>query len=73
MEDENLTIHSLRHTYTSIAIANGADVKTLQKQLGHASATITLDTYAGLWPERLGEVSDAVNEARSAVIVSNRV
>lgn len=63
MEDGGVTIHSLRHTYASIAIANGADVKTLQKQLGHASATITLDTYAGLWPERLGQVADAVGEA----------
>ncbi|MDF7641465.1 tyrosine-type recombinase/integrase [Bifidobacterium sp. ESL0784] len=73
MEDEGITIHSLRHSYASIAIANGADVKTLQKQLGHASATITLDTYAGLWPERLNEVADAVNDARDKAIVFNRV
>lgn len=68
-----LRIHSLRHTYASIAIANGADVKTLQSQLGHASATETLNTYSALWPERLGEVASAVNNARSAAIVSNRV
>lgn len=43
-EIEDLRIHSLRHTYASIAIANGADVKTLQSQLGHASATETLNT-----------------------------
>ena len=35
MEDEDVTIHSLRHTYASFAIAQGADVKTLQMQLGH--------------------------------------
>ncbi|WP_273173710.1 tyrosine-type recombinase/integrase [Bifidobacterium crudilactis] len=68
-----LRIHSLRHTYASIAIANGADVKTLQSQLGHASATETLNTYSALWPERLGEVASAVDEARSVAIVSNRV
>ncbi|GDZ23901.1 hypothetical protein MCC01958_03870 [Bifidobacteriaceae bacterium MCC01958] len=51
MEGEAVNIHSLRHTYASIAIACGADVKTLQKQLGHATASITLDVYAGLWPE----------------------
>lgn len=72
MENEGITIHSLRHSYASIAIANGADVKTLQKQLGHASATITLDTYAGLWPERLNEDTDAVNDARDKAIVFNR-
>lgn len=72
-EIKGLRIHSLRHTYASIAIANGADVKTLQSQLGHASATETLNTYSALWPERLNEVANAVDRARSAVIVSNRV
>ena len=66
MEDEGVTIHSLRHSYASIAIASGADVKTLQLQLGHASATITLDTYAALWPERLGEVASAVGRVWEA-------
>jgi integrase len=70
---EGLRIHSLRHTYASIAIANGADVKTLQAQLGHASATETLNTYSALWPERLGEVADAVDRARTSAIMSNHV
>lgn len=62
MDDiEGLSIHSLRHSYASIAIKNGCDVKTLQTILGHASATETLDTYADLWPDRLGEVADAMN------------
>ena len=55
----------LRHTYASIAIANGCDVKTLQSQLGHSSAMVTLDTYARLWPEKLDEVADAVGRARA--------
>lgn len=62
MDDiEGLSIHSLRHSYASIAIKNGCDVKTLQTILGHASATETLDTYADLWPDRLSEVADAMN------------
>lgn len=68
MEDEGVTIHSLRHTYASIAIAAGADVKTLQRQLGQSSATITLDTYAALWPERLEEVASAVETAVRATL-----
>lgn len=68
LEKSGATIHSLRHTYASIAIVAGADVKTLQSQLGHASATITLDTYAALWPERLGEVASAVDEVRARVL-----
>ncbi len=40
-----LRIHDLRHTTASLAIAAGADVKTLQTMLGHASAVMTLDRY----------------------------
>ena len=68
MEDEGVTIHSLRHSYASFAIAQGADVKTLQTQLGHASATITLDTYAALWPERLDDVAAAIEKLRGRAI-----
>lgn len=57
---EGLRIHSLRHTYASLAIAAGCDVKTLQSVMGHASATETLNTYAALWPDRLDDVTHAI-------------
>lgn len=60
-EIDGLTIHSLRHTYASLAIKASADVKTLQAVMGHASAAETLDTYADLWPSRTGEVAAAIN------------
>lgn len=59
----NLNIHALRHTFASIAVASGADVKTLQRQLGHSSASITLDVYAALFPDRLDEIGDAISSA----------
>jgi len=40
----------LRHFYASGLIAAGCDVVTVQHALGHASATVTLTTYAHLWP-----------------------
>jgi integrase len=43
-------LHDLRHFYASGLIAAGCDVVTVQRALGHASATITLNTYAHLWP-----------------------
>ena len=43
----------------------GADVKTLQMQLGHSSPSITLNTYTALWPERLDDVADAIGELRA--------
>ena len=58
--------HQLRHTAASLAIASGADVKVVQKMLGHASATMTLDTYGHLFEDRLDEVAAAMDAAREA-------
>ncbi|MDT0304001.1 tyrosine-type recombinase/integrase [Streptomonospora wellingtoniae] len=59
-----LTPHKLRHTAASLAIAAGADVKVVQQMLGHTTATMTLDTYGHLFPDRLDEVADAVDAGR---------
>ncbi len=58
--------HELRHTAASLAIASGADVKVVQMMLGHASATMTLDTYGHLFEDRLDEVATAMDTARAA-------
>jgi integrase len=47
---EGMTLHDLRHFYASGLIAAGCDVVTVQRALGHARATTTLNTYAHLWP-----------------------
>lgn len=59
--------HELRHTAASLAIAAGADVKVVQQMLGHKSATMTLDLYGHLFPDRLDEVADALDAAVRAV------
>ena len=43
-------VHDLRHTYAVLSLQNGDDIKTVQENLGHASAAFTLDVY--------GHVSD---------------
>ena len=58
--------HQLRHTAASLAIASGADVKVVQQMLGHASATMTLDTYGHLFEDRLDEVGNAMDAAHTA-------
>ena len=45
-----IKLHDLRHFYASGLIAAGCDVVTMQRSLGHAKATTTLNTYAHLWP-----------------------
>ncbi|MEU9363289.1 tyrosine-type recombinase/integrase [Streptomyces avermitilis] len=59
-----VTPHLLRHTAVSLAIASGADVN-VQTMLGHKSATLTLDTYGHLFPDRLDEVSKKMHKRRS--------
>src|SRR5207302_9527241 len=64
LQGRGLTPHSLRHTAASLAIAAGADVKVVQTMLGHKDAAMTLNVYAGLFPDRLDVVADALDTAR---------
>ena len=40
--------HDLRHTYASLLIEQGENIKYVQNQLGHATPTVTLNVYAHL-------------------------
>ena len=53
--------HVLRHFYASLLIRYGESVKIVQERLGHASAQITLDTYAHLWPDSEDSTRAAVD------------
>ncbi|WP_127476086.1 tyrosine-type recombinase/integrase [Microbacterium sulfonylureivorans] len=61
-----LTPHDLRHTAASLAISSGANVKAVQRMLGHASAAMTLDTYADLFEDDLDAVASSLNAAMTA-------
>ena len=50
------TPHGLRHVAAGLLIQAGANVKVVQRQLGHASAAMTLDQYADLWDDGLDEI-----------------
>ena len=54
----NARVHDLRHTFAVLSIQNGDDYKTVQVNLGHATAAFTLDVY--------GHVSDAMKSASAA-------
>lgn len=45
-----IRLHDLRHFSASGLIVSGCDVVTVQRALGHASATTTLNSYSHLWP-----------------------
>lgn len=54
---EHMTVHDLRHTAASLMVQSGANVKAVQRQLGHKSAAMTLDTYADLFDGELDSLS----------------
>ena len=62
---DGLRIHDLRHTAASLAVSAGANVKAVQRMLGHSTATQTLDRYAHLFTEDLEALADRLDKAFS--------
>lgn len=62
-EFPRVTAHDLRHTAASLAVSSGANVKAIQKMLGHSSAAMTLDVYADLFDDDLEDVAVRMNSA----------
>lgn len=63
-------LHHLRHYFASGLIAAGCDVVTVQRAMGHASATTTLSTYAHLWPTAEDKTRAAASEMAAAVLAT---
>lgn len=64
-----VTPHDLRHSAASFAVSANANVKAVQKMLGHSSAAMTLDVYAELFDDDLDGVAIAMNDAVSLLSV----
>ncbi len=61
----HITFHDLRHTCASLLFQKNIHPKFVQELLGHASVSITLDTYSHMLPGMGGEAADAMSEALS--------
>lgn len=68
-----VTPHGMRHTAASLAVSAGANVKAVQRMLGHSSAAMTLDVYSDLFDDDLDTVAAALDHARSRLDVSTSV
>ncbi|WP_232793974.1 MULTISPECIES: tyrosine-type recombinase/integrase [Pseudofrankia] len=53
-------LHDLRHAAATLALAAGADLKTVQELLGHSTITITADTYTHVLPELARDLAENV-------------
>jgi len=50
----SVRFHDMRHTYAMLSLQNGDDIKTVQQNVGHPTASFTLDVY--------GHVSDRMQQ-----------
>jgi integrase len=59
----SITPHHLRHTAASLAVSAGANVKAVQRMLGHAKESMTPDVYADLFDAELDAVAVGLDAA----------
>lgn len=57
-----IRFHDLRHTFASLLISQGENIKFIQSQLGHASAKTTLDRYGHLMPNLENDAARRLDE-----------
>ena len=58
-----IRIHDVHHTFTTHALARGANIKAISEAIGHANISIRLRTYAQVLPEQRREVAAKVSAA----------
>jgi integrase len=63
-----LRFYDLRHSCASLLIREGASVKAVQKHLGHATASITLDTYGHLFPDELDALAERLEDVHGRAL-----
>ena len=63
-----LTIHELRHTYASLARKSGADLRYVQKTMGHSTPTVTANIYSDLYADELDHVATNLDQLHATEI-----
>ena len=65
---EHIRFHDLRHTFATLSLKNGVDVKTLSSALGHYSAGFTLSTYTHATAEMKREAAETIGDVISGAM-----
>lgn len=60
--------HGLRHTFATLALQNGVDIKTVSGILGHFSAGFTLDAYAHVTTQAQRQAASTMGNILSAAV-----
>ena len=69
--EDRVRFHDLRHTFTTLAVQSGADVKTIASMLGHCSAAFTLDTYTHVTDSMQRRAADKISVFLNANVQIN--
>lgn len=64
---QRITVHGLRHTYASILLYEGINIKYISKKLGHKDPTVTLKTYSHIIDEMAPKESTAIKDVMSKI------
>lgn len=64
----SIRFHDLRHTFATLALQNGVDIKTVSGMLGHFSAGFTLDTYAHITTAAQKEAANTMGNILSVTV-----
>ena len=67
-----MRIHDLRHSYATISIQNGDDIKTVSSNLGHATVAFTLDVYGHVTEEMKKRSADRMQEYIDKLGIANQ-
>ena len=59
---EQERFHDLRHSYAVVSLESGDDIKTVQSNLGHATASFTLDVYGHVSQKMRQQSADRMEE-----------
>lgn len=59
----HIRFHDLRHTHATILLRNDENVKVVSERLGHASVSITLDTYHHVLPSMQRQAAKRIDDA----------
>jgi integrase len=58
----DIRVHDLRHSHASLLLASGVNPKLVQERLGHASISLTMDTYSHVIPNLQQEVASKIDD-----------
>lgn len=68
---KRIRFHDLRHTFATLSLENGMDVKTLSAMLGHVSAATTLDIYTHITGDMFSEAATKIDRGLGNEVLEN--